>query len=155
MRVLASVWNMRNKQIFAVIKRALQRAADHLGGRLVHFSVQSNHIHLLVECDDRAALIRYCRGLAIRIAKNLNRLMGTSGQVITDRYHAHVLRTPTEVRNAIHYILQNGRKHLAEIEIFLSPGWIDPCCSLAGGIALPSPCGWLLKEEERRARGEP
>jgi hypothetical protein len=31
-------------------------------------------------------------------------MMGREGRVFDDRYHARVLRTPTEVRHAIHYV---------------------------------------------------
>jgi hypothetical protein len=37
-----------------------------------------------------------------------------AGQVLADRCHVHVLRTPREVRNAIAYVLLNARRHLAK-----------------------------------------
>ena len=36
------------------------------------------------------------------------------GSVFADRYHDRVLKTPREVRNALRYVLGNGRKHAAE-----------------------------------------
>jgi hypothetical protein len=51
------------------------------------------------------------QGLCIRLAKNINRLSGRDGTVFADRYHAHVLKTPAEVRNAVHYVLYNKQKH--------------------------------------------
>jgi hypothetical protein len=41
------------------------------------------------------------RRLEIRMAKRLNKVMGRSGQVFPDRYHAHILKTPTEVAHAL------------------------------------------------------
>jgi REP element-mobilizing transposase RayT len=79
--------------------------------RLVHFSAQSNHLHLLVEAGDRAALGRGMQGLAIRLARRLNRLWGRRGGVFADRYHARALRTPREVRHALVYVLANARRH--------------------------------------------
>jgi hypothetical protein len=52
------------------------------------------------------------RGLAIRIARLVNRLLGRRGSVWADRYHARMLRTPREVRNALVYVLNNFRKHV-------------------------------------------
>ena len=37
--------------------------------------------------------------------------MGRSGQVLADRYHVHLLKTPREVRHALRYVLLNARKH--------------------------------------------
>ena len=79
--------------------------------RVVHYSVQSDHIHLIVEADS-SALERGMRGFTIRTAKRLNRnVMKRTGKVWADRFHRHDLRTPTEVRNAIVYVLANGSKH--------------------------------------------
>ena len=74
--------------------------AVRFGFRLVHYAVMGNHVHLIVEAEDRRALWRGMQGLGVRIAKGMNRLMGRAGRVLVDRYHAHILRTPTEVRAA-------------------------------------------------------
>jgi REP element-mobilizing transposase RayT len=78
---------------------------------LVHYSVQGNHVHLLVEAEDERALSRGMNGLGVRVARGLNRVMGRKGKVLDDRYHGHVLRTPTEVRRARAYLLQNAERH--------------------------------------------
>ena len=83
------------------------------------------HLHLVVEADGREALARGVGGLAVRIAKALNRLWGRGGELWRDRYHARVLRTPTEVYRAIRYVFTNARHHG-----FLVPsGAPDPCSS--------------------------
>ena len=79
--------------------------------RGVHNSVQGNHLHLLVEAEDRASLSRGMQGLGIRIAKALNRVFARAGQVWADRYHAHVLRTRREAANALRYVLGNCARH--------------------------------------------
>ena len=79
-------------------------------------------------------------------------MMGRSGRVFDDRYHARVLRTPTEVRHAIHYVLENARKHAAERGETYAPGYVDPYSSAgAPGVALPPAQTWLLRESWRRA----
>jgi putative transposase len=66
--------------------------------------------------------------------------------VFDDRYHARVLRTPTEVRNAIHYVLSNARKHAAQRGEAYSPGYVDPYSSAgAPDLALPPAQTWLLR----------
>jgi hypothetical protein len=79
--------------------------------QVVHHSIQSNHLHLIVEAPDRRALTAGVSGLLVRIARALNRLWGRSGSVFADRFHERELRTPLQVRNALVYVLQNLRKH--------------------------------------------
>ena len=97
--------------------------------RLVHYSVQGDHMHLLVEAVDRVALSRAMQGLLVRIARGLNRLWKRKGQVFDDRYHDHVLRSPREVRNALAYVLNNARHHRIRLrqvmDIFTSAGRFD------------------------------
>jgi hypothetical protein len=79
--------------------------------QVVHHSIQSNHLHLIVEATDRAALSSGMRRLLIRIARGLNGLWERAGSVFADRFHERELCTPREVRNALVYVLQNLRKH--------------------------------------------
>jgi REP element-mobilizing transposase RayT len=79
--------------------------------RVVHFSVQADHLHLLVEASDKATLSSGMRGLTIRIARSVNRLVGRAGKVWADRWHGRELGSPREVRLAVAYVLANFRKH--------------------------------------------
>jgi hypothetical protein len=95
-----------------VIKKAFWAGNSRFGFQLVHYSVQGNHIHLLVEAENRTALGRGMKGLGVRIARGLNRVMNDRrGSVLDDRYHAHILRTPTEVRRVRNYLLGNAEHH--------------------------------------------
>ena len=110
-RTKREVWNLRSQRCFTALSRAFWGGANRFGFKLVHYSVQGNHVHLLVEATDERALSRGMNGLGVRIAKRLNRVMRQHGKVLDDRYHGHILRTPTEVRRARAYLLQNARKH--------------------------------------------
>ena len=111
LRVRRHVFNLRSRRCFRVIHAAFVAAHDRNGMRLVHFSVQGNHLHLLVETRGRGALSRGMQGLSIRLARGLNRVMARQGPVFSERYHAHVLRTPLEVRRALAYVLTNATRH--------------------------------------------
>jgi putative transposase len=151
LRMMPHVWNLRSRRSFAVIGRALAAAANRLGTRVCEFSVQGNHIHLVVEAEGRRELGAAMKGLGVRIARGLNGMMkGRRGRVIADRYHAHVLRTPTEMRHAVHYVRNNHRHHVSAV----GAGFVDPFSSASGehGIALPRPQTWLLSSA-RRASG--
>src|SRR5215470_1828829 len=107
LRVLPHVWNLRSRHCFGPISLCFSRGRDRFGFRLIHFSVQGNHIHLIVEAEDAECLARGMQGLGVRIAKALNRVMGRKGTVFADHYHARILRSPTQVANAIAYVLLN------------------------------------------------
>jgi hypothetical protein len=101
---------------------------------LCHYAILNDHLHFVVEGRDRQSLSRGLQGLLVRAAKALNKLWGRTGKVFADRYHDRVLKTPRAVRNAIRYVLQNGRKHAAEgrevavpsaIDTFTSAPWFD------------------------------
>jgi REP element-mobilizing transposase RayT len=115
LRVAADVPNLRRATMAKVVIAALgagkRGPATQLGFGLVHFSVQNNHLHLICEAKDNAALARGVKGLCVRVAKAINRVRGGKGRVFSDRYHAHVLATPREVRHALGYVLGNFRKH--------------------------------------------
>lgn len=166
------VWRLRARRAFARLVPALTlsgRASSREGLiRLVHFSVQRDHIHLLVEAADNDALSRGVQGLSVRIARALNKLMGRTGKVFKDRYHSRVLGTPRQVRNALAYVLCNARKHG---EVLPARG-VDPCSSAAAfdgwagqivtsthelaraaAVAATSATTWLLRVGWRRAGG--
>ena len=111
-----------------VLRGAFSSGADRFGFRLVEYSIQSNHLHLLCEARDRRALWRGMQGLSVRIAKRLNKLWGRKGRVFADRYHARILRTPREVRVALAYVLCNARRHrvrLAGVDRFSTGPWFE------------------------------
>ncbi len=95
-----------------MIETALDAARERGDFAVARFSVQGNHVHLLVEADHAVALASGMKAVSVRIARSLNRIMGRRGAVFSDRYHAHALRTPREVRNALAYVLLNQRSHV-------------------------------------------
>jgi putative transposase len=159
LRMLPHVWNLRSRRSFRVFDRAIRVAADRFGMRLCEFSIQGNHLHLVVEAADRSALARGMKGLGVRLAKGLNKLMNRSGRVLADRYHEHILRTPSEVKRAVHYVRRNHAKHVAQRGGRLDPNDVDAYSSASAehGIVLPAPRTWLLGQSARasseRARG--
>jgi REP element-mobilizing transposase RayT len=106
-----TVWNLRSRRCFTALQRAMYGGAARFGFRLVHYAVMGNHMHLIVEASDRETLGRGMKGLGVRIARALNRVMERHGRVIGDRYHAHILKTPTEVAHARRYLVKNAREH--------------------------------------------
>ncbi|MGH8698789.1 MAG: hypothetical protein ACREVS_20040 [Burkholderiales bacterium] len=110
MRLRAGLASLRSDDAHALVAQvfAVTASAEF---RVVQYSVQTNHLHALVEARDESTLTRGMTGLAVRIARGLNRLWRRAGAVFGDRFHARQLRSPREVRNALVYVLQNARKH--------------------------------------------
>jgi REP element-mobilizing transposase RayT len=149
MRMLRQVGFLRSGRRYRAIENALRMARELHGVRIIHFSVQGNHLHLLVEADDAESLTRAMQSLAVRLAIALNRAAGRHGKVFADRYHSRSLATRREVANALNYVLKNFLHHLRED---VAPQGFDPCSSAAWLVVhLPpeapvvAPQTWLLR----------
>jgi putative transposase len=110
-RMSAGVWNLRSRRSFTRLTQAFYTSAVRFGYRIVHYAVMGNHLHLIVEARDEGALAIGMQSLGIRIAQSLNRMMERKGRVLSDRYHARILKTPTETRRCVHYLRTNALKH--------------------------------------------
>ena len=96
---------IKNKQSLKLLKRAIMNARSH-GLNIIHFSLQYNHVHLIIESQSNECLTRGMRSLTVTFAKGLKK-----GRVQLERYHLHVLRSLRETRNAVNYVLFNQQKH--------------------------------------------
>jgi putative transposase len=108
--------------LLAVIQPEI-RKANGSAFRVTNYSVQFEHLHLMVEANDHHSLRRGMQGLMIRLAKAMNRHLGRHGKVFADRWHGRELRTPREVRNCLVYVLFNRTRHAPTLR---GP---DPCSS--------------------------
>jgi REP element-mobilizing transposase RayT len=141
MRVLPVAGHLRHPFVYGGVRNALITIGKHEDCRVVHLSIQHDHIHLLVEADDREALSRGMRAFQISLAKRINRLLATStrpkrrGQIFADRYESFVLETPRAVRAALVYVLNAWRRFLPISSpkaldeystALLFDGWKDP-----------------------------
>jgi REP element-mobilizing transposase RayT len=112
-RVREHVWNLRSHRSWRVVREALEALRAERDMRVVHYAVQGNHLHLVVEAKDAETLYAGARSLGIRLARGLNVMMGRAGSVFVDRYRLRPLKTPTEVKKVIAYVLGNHRRHAA------------------------------------------
>jgi REP element-mobilizing transposase RayT len=131
-RVVPAVASLRRMRLAPALRRAFVGGCQKAGFRLCQFSILGNHIHLICEADSADALARDIQGWEIRAARRVNARLGRRGRVFGDRYHAEQLRTPTQVRNALCYVLQNARRHgvepdrrFAGIDPYSSAWWFD------------------------------
>src|SRR5262245_60215570 len=93
--VRAALGCLRAQSVGRAIHRVFRRMAAEIpeGSRppfaVTHFSIQSTHIHMIVEAKDDAALSRGMRSLDTRLALAINRVLDRRGQVVADRWHGH------------------------------------------------------------------
>ena len=167
LRMARTTPNLRSQRGFRCVEHALREEARRGELRVVHYSVQGNHVHLVVEAADRVVLSRRMQGFSIRLARRINRdvMRRKRGTVLGQRYHARVLSTPSEVRHAIAYVLFNRARHVKTTE----RGLLDPYSSarlethFAHEVRIPkwspgtgpppvsAPSVWVLRTGYRRA----
>jgi REP element-mobilizing transposase RayT len=135
---------LRSQFVFATVRNALAKATRARAGfRVLQFSVQGDHLHLIVEATSKLVLSRGMQGLAIRIAKRVNVLVSRRGKLWADRFFSRALSSPRAVRNALGYVLHNFAKHgaagAARIDPYSSAPFFDGFRELRGSAAWDLP----------------
>jgi REP element-mobilizing transposase RayT len=112
LRCRRDVGHLRRREAYRAVRHALAVTTHRIDDfRIVHVSIQRDHIHLIVEAADRAGLASGMLGFSTSCARQINRRLGRKGAVFADRYHAVQLRSPRQVRSALAYVLNNWRHH--------------------------------------------
>ena len=170
LKAVPEVGRLRRAKAYRAMRAALARALARGDFRVIHVSVQHNHIHLIVEADDRAALTRGIQGLSIAAAKRHNAELGRArGRVFLHRYHSTILTAPRQVRHCLAYVLNNWRRHRedrsglaqrrAHLDPYSSAVRFDGWHVVGGSFPIPdgfeplptaSPSVWLLTTGWRR-----
>jgi REP element-mobilizing transposase RayT len=134
-RVVGSAAGLRRKDIYLALREATIITARRESFRIVHMSVQRDHLHLIVEAADKAALSNGVQGFSISAARQINRAITArggdrrTGRVIAERYHARPLTSPRAVRNCVAYVLSNWRHHGEDRAPFARTWKVDPYSS--------------------------
>jgi putative transposase len=124
LRAVGGLPSFRVELLYRAFERAY-RTTRRDDFRIVEFSVQSNHVHMIVEADDNDALTRGMKSFSVRANRLVNAALGRGrGPVWGDRYHRRDLTTPRHVRNALVYCLSNYKKHQ---RVTHGRPRIDPC----------------------------
>lgn len=165
LRVRREAPSLRNRRFIRDFQSSLREACERGGFRVCQFSIQRDHLHMVVEAAGKEVLARGMRAVAARFARAVNRVFQRKGPVLFGRYHLRILRTPREVRNALAYVLLNVRKHWRQrygspppvrLDIASSGAWFDgwkrppPASEPIAPPAVARPRGWLLREGWRR-----
>jgi REP element-mobilizing transposase RayT len=116
--VLRTNWrvSLRERRGYKAIRRVLFHCLGGDDFRVIHISIQKNHIHLIVEATSKDALRRGMQRFAIRAARAINAAFKREGKLFAFRYSAKQIKTPRYARNALSYVLNNWRKHRADYD---------------------------------------
>jgi REP element-mobilizing transposase RayT len=130
-RVRSDVPSLRTAGFVREIERSFGEILERKDFRVAHYSIQHDHLHLLVEAEGADALSKGMKSLAARVARAVNRVFDRRGAVLDGRYHHRALGSPREVRAALAYTLLNSRKHSAQRAPVdpSSESWVDPASS--------------------------
>ncbi len=161
LKVLADVPSLRTARLVRELERSFAGGCERGDFRLVHYSLQHDHAHFLVEATGPEALGSGMKALGAKLARAVNRVFERRGPVLADRYHSRPLRTPKEARAALRYVLLNARRHArrrtrgpARIDPASSGRWFDGWQGQVEAgrsrAAVAGPHTWLLRQGWRR-----
>jgi REP element-mobilizing transposase RayT len=115
LKVRRGLPSLRSVRLVRELERSFRAACERERFRVAHYSIQGDHLHLIVEAASAFDLACGMKAIGARLARAVNRVFRRRGPVLADRYHRRILRTPREVRRAIAYVLLNARRHAAKL----------------------------------------
>ena len=93
-----------------MLKKAIFNARKK-GLRIIHFSLEYDHVHLLVEAADNVELGKGMQSFGVTLSKAINRMRKMKGTVYKHRYHFRQISSSRELKYVMKYIFSNGVKH--------------------------------------------
>jgi len=166
LRIRRGIPTLRRKKFIREFRRSLRKVREREDFGVVAYSLQADHVHILVEAIDKVAMASGMKAVASRLARAVHRVFQRTGKVLDGRYHMQALTHPRQVRNAIAYVLCNTRKHFWQRKGYAPPvqfdaassarwfdGWLRnaPSESLGPDVREVSPPkSWLLRIGWRR-----
>jgi REP element-mobilizing transposase RayT len=163
LRVVPELTRLRRRAAYAGVRRAANVVLGRSNFRIVHISIQANHVHLLVEAEDKRALAAGMKAFEVSAARRLNVAeIGANrnssskprkGPVFVDRYHAEVIDSPRRARHALAYVLNNWRRHREDRASYAKSWTLDPYSTAAtfdgwrGSVIRERPTSCTLDDE--------
>jgi REP element-mobilizing transposase RayT len=153
MRVVPVMGQLRRRSMYLALRQASLTVATREDFRIVHISIQQNHVHLLVEAENKRALSRGMKAFEISAAKRMNAALKWKvrrrGKVFEDRYHSEIITSPRQARHALAYVLNNWRKHQQDRGALERTWMVDPfssAVSFLGWKQLEGQTGWKVRD---------
>src|SRR5262245_10862541 len=125
---------LRQKRFLRELRPSLRKACERGEFRVAHYSVQGNHLHLIVEAAGKEALGRGMRAIAPRVARAVQRAFGWTGAVLYGRYQLRQPPTPYPP------LVSEAHEHAAPT----TDGWARTRGDRATATHRPAPLSSLL-----------
>jgi REP element-mobilizing transposase RayT len=75
---------LRRRSLVKIIRDSIA-ASQRDDFSIVHFAIESNHLHFIIETASGVARARGITGLKVRISKRVNKIVGRTGELFADR----------------------------------------------------------------------
>ena len=124
-KVRSNKADIKSKSILKALHHAIKRARLKKL-KIIHYTLEYNHLHVLVECHNNKILHQGMQAFGISLSKAINRIKRLKGAVYKHRYHFRKCTSRRDYKNVLHYIFANGVKHKR------TSSYIDPYNSFVG-----------------------
>lgn len=101
---------LKNKGILKILHHAIKKSRL-VGLKIIHYTLEFDHVHLLVEATDKVSTSKGMQSFGITFSKGINKIKNLKGRVFKTRYHYRKLNSAREIKNVLNYILGNSIKH--------------------------------------------
>lgn len=109
--------DIKNKRLLKILHHAIKRARLKKL-KVLHYSLEYNHVHLLVEARDNQIIHQGMQAFGISFAKAINKIKFLKGRVYKNRYHFRKITSLRDYKNVLLYIFRNGIKHKRTQSLF-------------------------------------
>ena len=147
LRVAPGIRRLRRMDMYSALRASLAIMLIRTDFRVVHVSIQSNHIHLIIEAASAKALSRGMQGFQISAAHKINALLGRTGTVFPDRYHPKIITSRRGTRNALAYVLNNWRRHREHVAMDVQDWKLDKFSSAVHFDGWAEASRWSVPED--------
>jgi hypothetical protein len=79
LRVVEGLAGLRNPSLVREVRKTFAKGCERGDFRLVEYSIQHNHLHLIVEAESHTALSRGMISISARFARAVNRVLLRAG----------------------------------------------------------------------------
>jgi REP element-mobilizing transposase RayT len=132
-RLERDIGTLRRPLMYKALLQATIVAAKHADMRIIHMSIQKDHLHLILEADNHEALTRGMKSFLGSAAKRINACIVVDGKRrrgrVFERFHLELITNPHQAQRTLSYVLNNWRKHQECFDREAQHWMIDPYSS--------------------------
>ena len=109
-KILKEKSRLRTKPLLQILKRAIQKARAQ-GLRIHHYTLEHDHVHLIVEAQNNLELGKGMQAFGVCFAKGINKFKAFKGTAYKHRYHLRKINSARDLKTVMRYVFNNSKKH--------------------------------------------